>query len=294
MTRPLPISLLVLTYNEEANIGQTLSSVREWVDEIYVVDSGSTDETCRVAEQYGATVAQHAFESHTRQWDWALHTLPLANEWVLALDADLRITTELRDELTLLFTTNRHKLNSIAGIYLNRRAVFQGRWIRHGAFYPKYLLKLFRKSCVSLSPRDLLDHHFYVVGSTLTLRSDMIEENLKDLDIGFFVDRHRRYARKSAEEEFAQRIDGNDWPIKPDLLGSPDQRVVWLKRRWYRMPLYVRPLMLFLYRYVVRMGFMDGRQGFVFHFIQSLWFRMMVDIYLAEMLSARDRGGELV
>jgi glycosyltransferase involved in cell wall biosynthesis len=285
----LPITVVVLTHNEEANLNACLESVAGWTSSIFIVDSGSTDQTRRIADQYGSNFFHHAFESHTRQWRWALDQLPLSGEWVLALDADQRVTPELRDELFDLFQDRAEKLDGIAGLYFKRRQVFRGRWIRHGGYYPKYLLKLFRRSMVLLDEGDLVDHHFYVIGRTFKSRCDIIEENHKEDDITFWIDKHNQYASRLAEEELRRIQQLAVAPLTPSLLGSPDQRSLWRKAMWSRLPQYVRPFLYFVYRYFLRLGFLDRKQGFIFHFLQAFWFRLLVDIKLDE---AKAKGSE--
>ena len=281
------LASVVLTYNEDANLLPCLESLATWVSQSFVVDSGSTDTTISIAADCGAEVVSHPFESHAGQWQWALENLPFATQWVLGLDADQRVTPELRDELIELFGGDQTKLHGVNGFYVRRRQVFRGRWIRHGGYYPKYLLKLFRRDQVRLDERDLVDHHFWVQGPTAMLRHDIVEDNRKESDIAFWIDKHNRYARLHAREELARRR-GLAWPVRPDLFGSPDQRVAWLKQRWYVLPLYLRPVLYFFYRYVIRFGFLDGKQGFIFHFLQGFWYRLLVDIHLDELLHERE------
>jgi hypothetical protein len=202
---------------------------------------------------------------------------------VLGLDADQRLSPELRESLQALFTTHRDRLRGIDGVYLNRRQVFRGRWIRHGGYYPKYLLKLFRPEAVRVDADDLLDHHFYVPGRTLCVRGDLIEANAKEDAIAFWIDKHNRYAILHAREELLRRTGSTSPPIRPAFFGSPDQRVLWLKQRWYTLPLYLRPVLYFLYRYILRLGFRDGKEGFIFHFLHGFWYRLLVDINLDEL-----------
>lgn len=281
----LPISAIILTHNEEKNLGPSLQSLTGWIDEICVVDSGSTDATLAIAGRYGANVVHHPFETHARQWAWALENLPCKHEWILGLDADQRVTPELREELVRLFTVDQDKLKDVDGFYVKRRQIFRSQWIRHGSYYPKYLLKLFRRGKAQADEQDLIDHHFYVTGNVARLCCDIIEENQKEHDIAFWIDKHNRYAVLHAREELLRRQNGMAWPIQPALFGSPDQRVAWLKQRWYRLPLYVRPVIYFLYRYFLRLGFLDGKQGFIFHFLQGFWYRLLVDIHLDELLA---------
>jgi glycosyltransferase involved in cell wall biosynthesis len=280
MTGRAPISAIVLTHDEQANLAACLASLAGWVGEMFVVDSGSTDGTRSIAERYGAPIAEHAFETHARQWLWALDHLPLQHAWVLALDADQRLTPELQEEIVGLFTGKTAKLDGVDGLYLNRRQIFRGRWIRHGGYYPKYLLKLFRRDRVRIDDRDLIDHHFYVSGPTRTLKHDLVEDNAKEADIAFWIEKHNRYARLQAQVE---SLDERNHPLTPRPLGSPDERTAWLKRAWAHLPLYLRPVLYFSYRYFIRLGFLDGKQGFVFHVLQGFWYRLLVDIHLDDL-----------
>jgi glycosyltransferase involved in cell wall biosynthesis len=282
-----PLSLIVLTFNEEDNLEKCLQSVAGLCREIFVVDSGSTDGTLEIARCYGR-VEHHAFETHSLQWKWALENLPLSNDWILALDADQRLTPELAAELQNLFSPGR-TIEDVNGFYLNRRQIFKGQWIRHGGYYPKYLLKLFRASRVQLDPGDLVDHHFYVPGRTLKLRHDLVEDNHKENNISFWTEKHNRYARLLAQEELERRNTARTL-IRPAIFGTPDQRVLWGKNLWSRCPSYVRPCLYFVYRYFFRLGFLDGKQGFVFHFLQAFWFRLLVDINIEEL---KRGGGEV-
>jgi glycosyltransferase involved in cell wall biosynthesis len=274
--RMLPITAVVLTMNEEANLAACLESLAGWTSELIVVDSGSTDRTVQIAREHGARVLYHPFETHALQWRWALSQLPSGANWILGLDADQRVTPELRRELEQRFAGS---MGDVAGLYLNRRQIFRGQWIKHGGYYPKYLLKLFRKDAVRVDEGDLMDHRFYVDGRTEQLAHDIVEDNQNEHDIAFWIEKHNRYAIRHAREE-RQRRDESIWPVTPRFFGTPDERSAWLRRRWYRLPLYVRPALYFFYRYVIRFGWMDGKQGFVFHFLHGFWYRLLIDIHL--------------
>jgi len=269
------LSAIILTYNEEQNLPACLRSLRLLGCPIFVIDSGSTDRTLEIADEFGAIILQHPFTTHTQQWDWALKNVPLETEWVIALDADQAITSELAAEIETQLGTSMFD-----GLYVKRRQVFRGRWIRHGGYYPKYLLKLFRREKVYLHGGDSVDHHFYVRGSCGKLRYDLIEANHKEDSISFWIEKHNRYAKLMAADE--QR-GGDESPIAPSLFGGPDQRVIWLKRLWSRLPLFIRPSLYFIYRYFLRAGFLDGKEGFIFHFLQAYWYRLLVDINLDEI-----------
>jgi len=287
---PLPITVLVTTRNEEANVGRTLESVHGRVAQIFVLDSESTDGTVEIASRYADEVVDLAYE-HGRiiPWifQWGLDHLPIENDWVLILEADQAVTPELHAELAGLFRTP-HAI-AADGFYIRRKQIFRGRWIRWGGYGNKYLLKLFRRSKSQLDPLEQ-DTRVYVDGPVAKLRSPLEEWNRKEDSIHFYLEKHLRYAEAFAREELDRRRHGTPFKAEPRLFGTPDQRVLWLKRAYYRSPLYVRPFVYFLYRYFLRLGILDGKEGFVFHFLQAFWFRLVVDVRLEELLAAEARG----
>lgn len=271
---------MILTLNEEANLPLCLRSVCRWAQQVFIVDAGSSDRTREIAETYGAVVVEHRFETHAAQWCWALKNLPIHADWILALDADQRVTPELVEELCNL---DAAALEGIDGVYIKRRQWFRDRWIKHGGYYPKYLLKMFRAGKVMIDPRDLVDHHFYIAGPVKKLHHDLIEANKKEDDILFWVAKHTQYAALLAREELRWRLACGETVIEPSLRGNPDQKSLALRHFWRHMPLYVRPCLYFFYRYFLRCGFLDGKEGAIFHFLHAFWFRLLVDIKLDEM-----------
>lgn len=274
------LSTIVLTYNEEKNIEICLKSLKPLAKEIFIVDSGSTDQTLQIAGRYTGRIYPHPFETHAKQWNWAFQNLPISSEWILALDADQRLSPELREEIRKVL---KSPPPGIDGFYLCRRQIFRGQWIRHGGYYPKYLLKLFHRNKARSDENELLDFRFYVPGKTLKLRSDLIEDNRKDDNLSVWRGKHERFAKLQAQEEFSRRRNRSTWKIRPTPFGTPDQRTLWLKNIWYHLPLYGRPFLYFFYRYFLRFGFLDGKEGFIFHFFQGFWYRMMIDIRLNEL-----------
>lgn len=274
---PAGLTVVILTFNEARNLGACLQSLAGWADHVYVVDSGSTDGTQTIAREAGAEVVEHAFETHARQWAWAVTSLPIDTDWVLGLDADQQLTPELGAAIRAFLASP----GAARGAFVNRRQVFRGRWIRYGGYYPKYLLKLFRRDAVSLDADELVDHHFRVDGPTAILSGDLIEDNRNEAAIAEWTAKHNRYAVLQARHELearqAPRVGFGA------LFGSPDDRVTWLKQTWAGLPRFVRPCLYVFYRYVLRLGFLDGKQGFIFHVLQGFWYRLLVDINLDEL-----------
>jgi glycosyltransferase involved in cell wall biosynthesis len=275
-----PVSVVVLTHNEERNLEVCLRSVADWCAGVFVVDSGSTDRTIEIAARWGATVVAHPFETHARQWEWALASLPLTTDWVLALDADQQVTPELESSIVEAF--RGHRQEGVDAFFVARRQVFRGRWIRHGGYYPKWLLKLVRRSRVTTDATDLVDHHFIVPGRVGRLTGDLIEDNRNEAEIAAWTTKHNRYAQLQARQELMAEAAGGRLGIGA-LFGHADARTAWRKQQWRRLPLFVRPCLYVFYRYVLRLGFLDGREGFIFHVLQAFWYRLLVDINIVEL-----------
>jgi glycosyltransferase involved in cell wall biosynthesis len=279
----VPLTVLVVTRNEELNLERCLASVHGFADQIFVIDSESTDGTVAIARRFADQVAELPYD-HSRiiPWifQWGLDHLPIRNLWVLILEADQAPTPELRDELRLLLggPTPRQ-----SGFYIRRRQIFRGRHIRFGGYGSKHLLKLFRHDRGHLDPQEQ-DTRVYVDGEVGRLRAPLDEWNRREDSIQFYLQKHLRYAEAFAHEEVLRRSGQAPWKTEPRLFGTPDERVIWLKERYYRLPLYWRPFLYFTYRYFILLGVLDGKEGMIFHFLQAFWFRLVIDILLEELL----------
>lgn len=278
----IPVSVIITTRNEAENLERTLQSIAGFVDEIFVIDSESSDGTVEIARKYAQVASLPYKHGSIIPWifQWGLDNLPVRNEWVLLLEADQRPDEALKRSLEALFAQA-----SIAedGFYLHRKQIFRGRWIRFGGYGGKWMLKLFRKGRGELDPKEQ-DTRVYLRGRTAKLAGWLVEENAKEERIVFYLEKHLRYAEAFARDEFERRRDGVQWKLQPRLFGTPDERTLWLKTAYYRTPLYLRPWIYFLYRYFLLFGFLDGKQGFVFHFLQAYWFRLVIDIRLEELM----------
>ncbi len=275
----LKLAVVILTFNEEKNITKCLDSVKSLAAPIYIIDSYSTDKTEEIALTYNAHFIQNKFTTHTLQWKFALESLPPDIDWVLGLDADQTLTEELQNEIVELFTTPG-ELPSV-GYYIRRRNYFLNTWIRFGGYQNRYLLKLFKRDKVYLDESELMDHHFYVNGATTRLKNDIDENNLKE-NLEFWKQKHVKYAELQAKEEFEKLLSN-----KGKLLGNQDQRRLFFKSLWNRMPLFIRPVLYFLYRYFFLAGFLDGKTGSKFHYLQAYWYRRKVDENIYKLKSKK-------
>ena len=266
--------MIILSYNEEHTIRDCLESVHEVMDEIFIVDSYSTDRTLEIARRYTDKIYQHPFEDYGTQRNWAQENLPIGNEWVFHIDADERVTRELTDELRKIFSA---PIAGVDGFLVSRRTMFMGRWIKHGGHYPAYHLRIFRKGLGRCEER-LYDQHFYVNGSVAALKGDIIDTITTDLDS--WISRHNRWASLEALEVINR---GKDYGVRADRKGNPIEQKRWLRERYYALPIFLRPVLYFLYRYFFRLGFLDGKEGFIFHFFQGFWYRFLVDAKIFEM-----------
>jgi hypothetical protein len=219
-------------------------------------------------------------------FQWGLDNLAITTEWVLILEADQRLTPQLREELLALFAKRSIPEN---GFFIKKRQIFRGRVLRFGGYGSKYLLKLFRKNCGQLDVREQ-DTRVYVTGKIGYLKNCLLEDNAKENDILFYLEKHLRYADAFAHEEYDRRVNGFGWKMRPKLLGHSDERVLWLKQKYYHFPLYWRAAGYFAYRYFLRLGILDGKEGFIFHFLQAFWFRLVLDIRLDELLRSKISG----
>ena len=277
------LTVIVLTLNEEVNLPDCLAGVKPLAAEVVVVDSGSNDRTVEIAESYGAKVVTHPFETQARQLNWALDNVPMHGEWVIRLDADERLTPDLAEELrTGLGTMDA----GVTGLYVKRRVFFMGKWVRRGGYYPTWILRIWRTGKARAEDRPMDEHMVLSEGRAGKLKHDIWEENRKGLF--HWIARHNGYARREAQTVMAPAAADE---VKPSLRGGPVARRRWLKVKIYgRMPLFVRPVIYFLFRYFIQLGVLDGRQGLVFHFLQGFWYRFLVDAYILEARRNRRRG----
>jgi glycosyltransferase involved in cell wall biosynthesis len=282
----LPISAVILTHNEEKNIEKCLISISDWAHEIIIVDSFSTDRTLDIIKKHTDKVYQNKYDGHPQQWQWTLDNVSIQNDWIFAIDADFIVTKELWGEISKTFAQLDKE---VSGFYVRHKQVFKGKPILHGGVYPSYWLRIFRKKKVKIDRNELVDVHFYVNGKVEKLEFDIVEHNLKDEDILFWIEKQNKFAKNHALEEINRKDRLLNYPTEPNILGSPNQRKLFLKNLYYKFPLYIRPFLYFFHRYILKLGFLDGKEGFIYHFTQGFLYRLLVDINIDEILSQRKK-----
>ena len=270
---PMSLSVIILTFNAEDTIGATLASAAEVSDDIHAVDSGSTDRTLAILAAHGAQIVSHPFEDYGKQRNWAIDTLPLKYGWQLHLDADERLTPELVAQIQVLKAGFPAEVD---GYFIPRLMYFLGRPIRHGGMYPIWHMRLFRTGKARCEDRKY-DQHFRCDGATAQIDAAMID----DIRMGLseWTARHNRWSDAEVREILNP---GGSGVIAGRIGGTPIERKRALRGGYYRAPLFLRALGLFFYRYVLRLGFLDGMPGLIFFVLQTFWFRFLIDAKLYE------------
>lgn len=247
------VDVLIQTYNEEVNLPNTLASLEGWVNRVFVVDSGSTDNTRQIAEDFGAVFVHHSWEGYAAQKNWALDHLPFESEWILILDADEAVSPKLRDEIAEIVRKPPDAVRE-AGFYLNRVFVFIGRQIRHCGYFPSWNLRLFKRGRARYEER-LVHEHMIVDGPTGYLNHLLIHEDRRGLE--HFFAKHNRYSTLEAREIYESP---EPWPGLRRFYADRVTRRRFMKSRilpYLPLPWTWR----LIYMFVVRGGFLDGRAG---------------------------------
>ncbi|MGJ4996979.1 glycosyltransferase family 2 protein [Bradyrhizobium sp. HKCCYLS3077] len=279
----MTLAVVILTHNEERHIARALTSVAEIATEVFVIDSFSSDRTVELARAAGATVLQNKFINYAKQFQWGLDNAPITATWVMRLDADEIIESDLarriNAELPGLPT-------DVVGINLKRKHIFQGRWIRHGGRYPLLLLRIWRRGHGRIENRWMDEHMLLWGGRTVTFEGGFSDHNLNDLT--FFTEKHNKYATREAIDVVNQRRQlfprDTDLPTK----GSRQAAIKrWVKETLYNnIPYQISATAYFLYRMIIQLGFLDGKEGLVYHTLQGFWYRFLVGAKVSELEAA--------
>jgi len=275
------ITAIVLTYNEELHIGRCLEQLRPVADRIVVVDSYSTDATLDICRAAGVEVLQNPFVNQAVQFEWGVKAAGIADGWILRIDADEYIEPALAQEI-------RERLAGlpaeVGAVSMRRKVFFQGQWIRWGGYYPVVLTRLWRAGAAHVEPRWMDEHVVVTGGETLLFRrGDLVDDNRKD--ITDWTAKHNNYSTRQMVEFIA--LEYPLFEAAPEAsttgLNAHASRKRFLRNGLYaRAPLYLRSLLYFLLRYFVRLGFLDGKKGFVFHTLQGFWNMLLIDVKIGE------------
>lgn len=282
MTGSKDIAVVLLTFNSEKSIARTLRSVKALSDEIHVVDSFSTDRTLEICEVYGCKIVQRPFLNYSDQRNWAIDNLPIEAPWQLHVDAD----EELEPDLRSLISKIDLRASKFDGFLIGRKIVFMGKVLRFGGINKTWHCRLFRAGFGRCEDR-LYDQHFLCTGEVTLLKGFMLDH--QEDTLAEWTRRHNRWSDMESEEIESAATAGPQ--IVPDLQGSAIQKKRYYKGVYYKAPLFWRSIAYFLYRYFVKLGMLDGVRGFIYHTLQGLWFRLLVDAKIYERRLARDSVG---
>lgn len=284
MNTEASIAVLILTYNESLHLPRALEHIRGFAREIFVIDSFSTDNTAELARAAGAIVLQHSFQYQAQQFTWALEHAPITANWVMRLDADEIIESDLAEEIV---TKLPGLPPEITGVNLNRKTIFQGKFIRYGGRYPLTLLRIWRRGKARIEDRWMDEHIYLIEGRAITLKGGFADHNLNDMTS--FTAKHNGYASREALDVLNRRLHLFDPQIELTQESTAKQAKIkrFFKESVYnRLPFEISAFVYFLFRYVVQMGFLDGREGFTYHVLQGFWYRFLVGAKLHELEQA--------
>lgn len=275
----LNLTVIILTQNEARHLERCLASVKDFASHVLVVDSGSTDDTVEIAERLGAKVIHNPWLNHATQFNFALDQLPEDADWVFRLDADEVVTPQLSAEIT-------KKIGRIgpevSGVLLSRRMSFLNKRIRWGGIFPIRIVRIFRAGRGRCEVR-WMDEHIIVDGETVEFVGEIHDDNMNSLT--WWTDKHNAYASREAVDLLNLEYGFRPHEAVANLRSGRQARIKrWLKEAVYsHLPGGLRAFVYFLYRYVLRLGFLDGREGAAFHVLQGFWYRYLVDAKLHEV-----------
>ena len=278
MNKP-DISVIILTYNEAQHIDRCIKNLQPIVREIFIVDSFSTDKTVQIAESLGAKILQNPFINQSVQFQWGLDNCPIQTSWVMRMDADEYLEPRLIEEIIRKFPELPSDMN---GIYLKRKHYFLCRWIKHGDRYPVTLLRIWKVGKAHIENRWMDEHIVLDSGNAVIFNGDFVDDNLNTVE--WFIEKHNRYASREMVEILNHKyhLFERDESIDDAKTGQAKIKRFVKESLYNKLPLFVRPVLYFFYRYILRLGFLDGQEGFAYHFMQGLWYRSLIDLKCLE------------
>lgn len=273
------ITALIITKNEQIHIERCINNIKKLVSDVLIIDSFSNDNTIEIAKKLNIKFIQNKFINHAKQFNFGLSQLSQDTDWVLKIDADEILTSSLIAEI-------KNKLpkldKNISGIYIKRHLVFQDTLIKYGRLSPVRLLRLFRFQKGKCDNR-WVDEKIKVEGKTVQFKEYIIDQNLKSLSE--WIRKHDRYSSAEALNYLLIKYNSLFNDIEQSQLNFETLSVVSLKSRnlYAKLPLIIRAFIIFSYRYFFCLGFLHGKAGLIYFFLQSLWYRILVDAKILEV-----------
>jgi glycosyltransferase involved in cell wall biosynthesis len=284
-----PITALILAFNEEQHIARVIKSLQGVVERICIVDSFSSDRTVEISRNLGAEVKQNPWKNYATQFQYGLDNFDITSDWTMRIDCDEYLEPGLQKGLKDWFDAPKAEVNAL---YLRRKMVFLNRPITHGFFYPAMMLRIWRTGLGRIEAR-WMDEHIVVeeIQSEEIHSGDLVDHNLNDLN--WWVAKHNGYATREVydmveilEREAVLKDNGME-----KMTGQAARKRFLKEQVYSRLPSTLRASMYFAYRYILGRGFLDGKAGFYFHFLQAYWYRTLVEAKLYELqLRANDAG----
>ncbi len=281
------LTVIILTRNEEKHIRRCINSFSKIPSRIVIVDSFSTDKTVDIGRELGADIYERKFYNHADQFQWAIENTNIQTEWIMRMDADEIWEEALAKEIEEALKNQCSKIN---GIYIKRKWIFLGKWLKHGGIYPLILLRIWKRGTANIEQRFMDEHIVLKTGSTTILKNHIHDHNLNG--ITWWTNKHNWYSSR----EMIDFVNKDLKLIKEDKslegMGS-GQAVIkrFLKNKIYNsLPLGIRAIGFFIYRYILRLGLLDGRQGFIHAMLQAFWYRFLVDVKVLEFKEALKNG----
>ena len=270
------VTMIVLTKNEEINLPDCLESVKDFAARVVVVDSGSTDRTIEIAKAYGADVYVHTFENYARQFNWGIDNTNIKTKWSFRLDADERLTPELCKELEELM--EKHADDDVNGVTMEAWLYFMGKKIKHGCRNKRKLM-LFKTGIGRIEDRKMDEHTILSHGESVYAKNRFIHYDFKDMT--HWISKLNWYATREMQDYYHFK-DGKAY----ELQNKQDVTISRTRKRkfgfYYRFPMFLRSWLLFIYYYIFRLGFLDGKEGFVYNYMYHRFYRTLVDAKILE------------
>lgn len=268
------VTFIILTKNEALNIGDCISSIQGFAKRVVVIDSGSTDDTCKIAEELGAEVYHHPFENYARQFNWGIDNTNINTKWTFRLDADERLTPALCSELTQL--SIRHSDDDVNGITMEAWLYFMNKKIRFGGRNKRKLM-MFKTGLARIEDRKMDEHTILSKGSSVACKEKFLHFDFKDLT--HWINKLNWYATREMQDYYELSTANSQ-------LSGQDSTITKTRRRkfliYYRFPMFFRSWLLFFLNYIIKLGFLDGKEGFVYHYMYHRWYRTLVDAKILE------------